>query len=282
MPRGGTCRGRRYLMYRQIHGIRIRIRYPESGRGRRRPLRLRPSGRRHPLRPARPGGPAGTGRRGARPVSGGRLRVRRARHAGPRRGGGLPGPAAQLGRLHLRRRFDLGGHGGARGRRDRRRSRERGPAGVRLDGPRGREGRPPHRHLRLRRPRPAPVRGPLRPHPDRQVRDGRPPPHAPVRHDDRAVGRGGGPGTGERGAEPRRDVPRPGDGGRRPVRPDDRRPLHETALLSALRRRRGGPRRPRSTYATAARPRCGSWVPGSTSRTPRCPSGTTSRSPRRR
>src|SRR4051812_37106488 len=78
---------------------------------------------------------------------------------------------------------------------------------------------------------------PLRPHRDRQVRHGCPPPHDRVRHDDRAVGSGGGPGPGQRGPEPGGDVPHPRHGGRDPGRPDDRRPLHQAALLRPFRRR---------------------------------------------
>ena len=161
-----------------------------------------------------------------------------------------------LGGLDLRRRRHLGGHGGPRGGRDRRRARQRRTARLRLDRPRRHQGGPPHREPLLRRARPAPVRGPVRPHPDRQVRDGRPPPHARVRHDAGAARRGGRPGAGERRRQPGGDVPRPDHRRRRTGRPDDRRPVHQAALLHPL--------------ATAAARCC--WRPRSTCRTlPRTP-----------
>ena len=75
-----------------------------------------------------------------------------------------------------------------------------------------------------------------------------------VRHDTGAARRGRRPGAGERRAQPGRDVPRPDHRRRRPVGPDDRRPVHQAALLHPLRRRRARycwP--PRSTYRTLAK-----------------------------
>ena len=83
----------------------------------------------------------------------------------------------------------VGGHGGARCGRDQRRSRRRDPARVRVDGTRRPQEGPPHREPRLGRPRPDAVGGPVRPHADLEVRDGGPPPHARVRHHDRAARR---------------------------------------------------------------------------------------------
>lgn len=226
-------------MYRQIHAHH-HTQLPPRRRRRRLPLRLRPGRRGHPLRPARPGRPAGPRGQRPRPLPDRRPGVGGPRHARPRRGRRVSGPAPPLGGLDRRRRRHLGGHGRARRRRDRRRPRERGPAGVRLHGPRRHPGAAPHREPLLRRARPAPVRGPVRAHPDRQVRDGRPPSHARVRHDPGAARGGGRAGTGERGAQPGGDVPRADHRRRRPGRPDDRGPVHQAALLHPQRRRLRG------------------------------------------
>lgn len=68
-----------YLMYRQIHDSGE----AQGRRGRCRPLRLRPGGRRDPLHPARAGRPPGARGRGPGPGAGRRLRLGRPGHAPP-------------------------------------------------------------------------------------------------------------------------------------------------------------------------------------------------------
>ena len=65
------------------------------------------------------------------------------------------------------------------------------------------------RQPRVRRARPGAVRRAVRPHADREVRDGGAPPHARVRHDDRAARRDRGVDPLQRVAQPRRVLPRP-------------------------------------------------------------------------
>ena len=257
---------------------------PERGRRRRRPLRLRPGGRRDPVRPARPGGPPGAGRR--RDWAG--TTVDGFASAGL----GTLAPVEVAEYLGLRPTWvDSTSVGGATWEVMAAHAADAIAAGhanavllvygstARADIRAGRR----TANLAFGARGPLQFEVALRPHPDRQVRDGRPPPHARVRHHDRAAGGGRRPGAGERGAQPGGDVPRPDHGRRRAVRPDDRRPLHQAALLHPLRRRRGGAAGGRGVRArTAARRRCGCWARASTSRTPRCPSGRTSPSPPRR
>ncbi len=111
-------------------------------------------------------------------------------------------------------------------------------ARVRLDDARRPQAGPPPRQPQLRHPGPGPVRRPVRPHAHRQVRDGRPPAHVRVRHDDRAARRDRGVGPLQRRLQPRRLLPRPDHDRRRAVGADDRRPVHDAALLHPVRRRR--------------------------------------------
>ena len=70
---------------------------------------------------------------------------------------------------------------------------------------------------------------------------------------------------------------------RRPLRPDDRGPLHQAALLHPLRRRGGGAARGRGVRTGLPyRTRVGARHRRARLARPRCPSGPTSRSPRRR
>ncbi len=234
-----------YLMYRQIHDFRDPLRESQGRRRRSRPVRLRTRGRGHPVRPARPGRPPGTRRQRSGPFGDRRLRLGRSGHPRARRSRRVSGPAPHLGRLDLGRRLHLGGTRRARRRRDRRRPCQRRTPRLRFHRPRRPQGRTPYREPLLRRPRPAPVRGPLRAHPDRQIRHGRPSPYASIRHHTGAVGPDRGPGAGQRGDQPGRHVPRPGHRRRGPLRPGDRRPVHQTALLHPLRRRLRGPARRR-------------------------------------
>lgn len=244
-------------MYRQIHAV-CQQHTPLHGRrtprrGRRSRALRRGTGRLgDAVRPARPGGPPRPGRRRDRPLPRGRPRLRRTGHPRPRRDRRLPGAAARLGGLHLGGRRHLGGDGRARRRRDSPGPRRSGAARLRLH----RTGRPqggaPHRRPVVRGTRPAPVRGPLRAHPHRQVRDGRPPPHAPVRHHTRAARAGRRTGPRQRRRQPRRHVPRTDHRGRRPVRAPGRRPVHQTALLHPLGRRL---RRPAGGRGPRTRPR---------------------------
>ena len=90
----------------------------------------------------------------------------------------------------------------------------------------------------LRQPRPRPIRRAVRPHPDREARDVRAPPHVRVRHDDRAARRDRRIRQVQRRPQPTRLLPGPDHHRGRPVVADDRRPFHEAPLLHPFRRRR--------------------------------------------
>ena len=113
-------------------------------------------------------------------------------------------------------------------------------------------------NLSLRQPRPGAVRRAVRPHAHRQVRHGGPPAHARVRHDDRAAGRDRGVGarTTPRSTPTRTTATR--SRSTTSGRADDRRPVHDAALLHPLRRRRRGRARGRGPGARLrGRSRCG-------------------------
>ena len=80
-------------------------------------------------------------------------------------------------------------------------------------------------------------------------------PHARVRHDDRATRRGRGLGPVQRAVQSRRLLPRPAHDRRRAFVEDDRRPVHQAAVLHPIGRRlRSDPRRrgPRARHAEEA------------------------------
>ena len=200
----------------------------------------------------------------AGPHEGRHRRLRLVRHGPARAGRGLrvPRAAADVDRRHRRRRLDVGVHGRARRRRDPGRPRRGRRARVRLDDARRPQGPPPHREPRLRRPRSGAVRRAVRPLADLEVRDGDPPAHARVRHDDRTTRRDRGQHALQRRLQPRGVLPRPDHDRRGQQQPDDGRPAHEAALLHPQRRRRRGRAHvARSAPATAPSSRCGCSAP---------------------
>ena len=117
---------------------------------------------------------------------------------------------------------------------------------------------------------PGAVRHAVRARADREVRDGRPPPHARVRHHDRAARRDRGVDPLQRVAQPRGVLPRPDHDRRRAELAHDRRPAHEAALLHPQRRRRRGRAHHRGARpGPARRSRCGCSAPARRPRTPR-------------
>ncbi len=183
-----------------------------------------------------------------------------------------------LDRLDRRRRRHVGDHGRARGRRHRRRARPTWSCSsygstTRADLKKGRR----TANLSFGARGPDPVRGPLRPHPDRQVRHGDQPPPPRVRHHHGAAGRDRRVAPLQRRVQPRRLLPRADHHRRRAVGADDRRPVHQAAVLHPLRRRlrdRAGGRGPRRRLPRPSR--CGCSAPASTCRTRPCRSGPTS------
>ena len=130
--------------------------------------------------------------------------------------------------------------------------------GLRVDRARRPEEAAPQRQPELRHARPGAVRRAVRAHAHRQVRHGRPPPHARVRHDHRAAGRDRGVDPPQRVAQPRRLPPRPDHDRRRARLEDDRRSRSPSCTAASAPTAAGPSSSPaRSAPATAPRPRCG-------------------------